>query len=768
MYDEGSVRDELRPGTRLGDLEIVGHLADGEVARLWLAATRDHEGRRNALRLVRTIRGDLDDRARHEAILVADGLRAMRVRHRNVARTLAVVPEGPYVVEELVRGPTLARVARTLGRHGLRLPVAWGLRVAAGVARGLDAVHRAASEDGFSLGMLHENLNSSNVVLGRDGHPRIIDVGSTQLTRTSRADASLGVHASLRFVAPERLRHEPFDVRSDLYSLGVLLHDLVTGERLFDQASFVELAERTEPAVSIGERVAGLPEDLETWVGACLDVDPRQRPANASVLADVLEHFLTLLDAPAPNALGELARVIVRGPTSTLADLGLDPATGGARWSMSIELGPIDGSFSEGAHDEESEVTVVTDGPLEAGTVPSLDLHAVLRGAGFSDVSELREAAFDDTTRSDDEELARHVAFERALAARRAATPDSSEAVSATAPSPRRIRADDTVPFTFEAPDDGPTRDELLEDPAFGAPPSFEASSEPSSWAPPLVSSSEPASSVAPLDRPSESPKPASLEPHESPDVSPHGTPLVPATRPLDPTPFGSDGTFEPTWTATDTGSSLALDALWDPPPAEAPTVTDPTVTDQTRPSRAPSRARATEGELAVLDAMVSSDDSETLQAAIRRLLSHEWSTPIASRFQALLVRASSEVRTRALHTLWNQDADVAGRIAGPHLVRLVERADEPDDDEPVLLGAILGGTASGERVLDSLAVEGGAFAWLSSTHRRRLSIRAHAAAGFELVTRRSLRYSTPAARRAAIAVDERWQLRKRRSLPPP
>jgi hypothetical protein len=172
------------------------------------------------------------------------------------------------------------------------------------------------------------------------------------------------------------------------------------------------------------------------------------------------------------------------------------------------------------------------------------------------------------------------------------------------------------------------------------------------------------------------------------------------------------------------------------------------------------------EGELAVLDSMLGTRDFETVRAALKRLLRSEWGDVVHQRFLTALEMADERLRVRALHALWLRDASLAGEVALDRLPSLLNER-RGGADEPVLLGAMLVNAPFGEDMIVGLAESSrGVLGWWSGRHSR--AVRALAAAGMELVTRRALEVTTPVARRRAIEVDSRWRIRKQSSVPPP
>ena len=183
---------------------------------------------------------------------------------------------------ELVEGRTLRSV---IGGHALAIPEA--LRIATEIAAGLAQAHQAH--------VVHRDLKPENVILGADGHPKILDFGlaklveqqqevlgsqlSKQETRPeemTRAGKLLGTPA---YMSPEQARGEAVDARSDLFSFGVVLYEMVTGRVPFQGRNLIETlaAILDQPAVPASRSNAEVPSRLEELLGKCLEKNPGDR-----------------------------------------------------------------------------------------------------------------------------------------------------------------------------------------------------------------------------------------------------------------------------------------------------------------------------------------------------------------------------------------------------------------------------------------------------------------------------------------------------------
>ncbi|MGC0416666.1 tetratricopeptide repeat protein [Embleya sp. AB8] len=253
-----------------GRYELVEQLGRGGLGRVW-AARDPAEGRDVA---VKVLHGPPDDSAAE--LFLAEVRAAAGLDHPGLVPILDVgrdVDGTPFLVTELLTGRDL----RTVLRAGMPEPadvVRWAVEVCAALGR----LHRA--------GRVHGDLKPADLFLAADGRVRVLDVG---LARHLAAVGSTGTRllGTLAYTAPERLRGQPADARADLYALGGVLHELLTGTPPFgtgDPAATVraQLEQAPEP---LDRRRSDLPPGLSRLVLDLLAKDPAQRPADAAEVA---------------------------------------------------------------------------------------------------------------------------------------------------------------------------------------------------------------------------------------------------------------------------------------------------------------------------------------------------------------------------------------------------------------------------------------------------------------------------------------------------
>jgi eukaryotic-like serine/threonine-protein kinase len=279
----------LRPGAVIGRFELVREVGRGGFGIVWEA--RDRElGRTVALKAIRS-------RARPEAagdLLLREAEAAALCSHPNIVtlHDLGWSEHGPYLVLELLQGETLAtRVARG------PLGVSEALRVGVEVAKGLAHAH--------ARGVIHRDLTPRNVFLCQDGQVKILDLGLAHAFGHRRLDGGTPGH-----MAPEQLRGAPEDERTDVYSLGVLLFEMLTGD----------VPSRHPGAID----VPALPA-LGATIARTLAEDPVERQRDAGELLTALSGLQRELERASA---GHAARVVLKRPRRSRVRVGVAVAVG--------------------------------------------------------------------------------------------------------------------------------------------------------------------------------------------------------------------------------------------------------------------------------------------------------------------------------------------------------------------------------------------------------------------------------------------------------
>ena len=195
------------------------------------------------------------------------------------------------LVLDYVPGWDLASVLRAARLASQAVPVGVAVRVALYLAETLAYVHEAVGGDGRPLGVVHRDVTPSNVLLAHDGSVRLLDFGVAKARERAARTVTLGLKGKVAYMAPEQARGAAVDARTDLYALGLVVFEMLTGRRALDaEGDLAVLDLARAPAVP---RVSTLrpevPPELDDFVALLLSVDPAGRPARAIDAAQMLE-----------------------------------------------------------------------------------------------------------------------------------------------------------------------------------------------------------------------------------------------------------------------------------------------------------------------------------------------------------------------------------------------------------------------------------------------------------------------------------------------
>jgi serine/threonine protein kinase len=219
--------------------EALGPPRRGGLAEVTPARYTGPGGFRRLVALKR-LRPELRGDPEAEACLLAEARISARVAHAGVARVERVERLDGHLtlVMELVDGLDLAELGRALAEHRRRLALADAAYVARELLCGLEALHRATDDEGRPLGLVHRDVAPPNVMVSRAGEVKLVDLGLARPGGPGAAPPG----GKLRYLAPETVRGEPATPAADLFGVGLLLWELLAGERVHDGLSLEAIA----------------------------------------------------------------------------------------------------------------------------------------------------------------------------------------------------------------------------------------------------------------------------------------------------------------------------------------------------------------------------------------------------------------------------------------------------------------------------------------------------------------------------------------------
>ena len=200
-----------------------------------------------------------------------------------------------FLAMEYVRGRDVSAIARRLRHRARPCPVGVAAFVAHEVAQALGYAHALTSPAGTPLNVVHRDVSPSNIICQRAGGVKLLDFGIAQALTEPEADKTQRMFkGKIAYVAPERIKGQPADSRADLFSLGVVLWELLAGRKLFRGKTEVETLNNVVemPVPALSSLRADVPAELERIIVRALARDPAERYATAYELAEELEAVL--------------------------------------------------------------------------------------------------------------------------------------------------------------------------------------------------------------------------------------------------------------------------------------------------------------------------------------------------------------------------------------------------------------------------------------------------------------------------------------------
>lgn len=267
--------------------EILESIARGSNADLYLVARRGALGVDSLMVLKRMQESHARDGSAVDSFLQEARI-SVRLRHPNIVTTFGCGEDKgvPYLTMEYLEGGSLRDIAKQCRKKGVRLTPDLVAFIACEVLKGLHHAHTLRDYDGTSLAFVHRDLSPHNVFVTHEGWVKLIDFGISKTTLQSEKTATGIVKGKCAYVAPEQVVGDPLDARTDIFSLGVVLWEMLTGRRLMNGTSTYEIMMRVlnTPSPAPSTLVPDLPPALDAIISKALSRDPNERFASADAM----------------------------------------------------------------------------------------------------------------------------------------------------------------------------------------------------------------------------------------------------------------------------------------------------------------------------------------------------------------------------------------------------------------------------------------------------------------------------------------------------
>jgi len=289
--------DQNLPQAQLGQYTLLEKIAQGGMAQVFKAKTVDPQGIERLV-VIKRILPHISSNPEYVDMLVNEAKVAVHFTHGNIAQVydLGRINDDYFIVMEYVDGKTFSQINKALLEKGHHFPLEVLLYCFIELCRGLAYIHRKADPEGKPLGVVHRDVSPQNIILTYAGNIKLIDFGVAKADVREEKTESGVLKGKFAYMSPEQSRGEPIDFRSDIFSIGILLWELLTGDRLFKQKNNQDTLKAVQKAKfdPVTVKQPHLPKELDVIIKRALQRKPKDRYNDCADIASDLEKLLLL------------------------------------------------------------------------------------------------------------------------------------------------------------------------------------------------------------------------------------------------------------------------------------------------------------------------------------------------------------------------------------------------------------------------------------------------------------------------------------------
>lgn len=284
---------------RCGKYELLEKLAGGGMADVFLARSVSTDGACKFFAIKR-IKPEFSNYQNFVTLFKEEAKIAISLNHNNIVSVLDFGCESGqyYLVMDYIQGYTLKEIIDAFKKSKKTFSIDQVLYLIKEAATGLNHAHHSLdASSGRPLNLIHRDVSPQNIMLSYQGTVKVIDFGIAKVDRANpKKNESRNFDGKMRYMSPEQASRENLDLRSDIFSLGLVLWELLTNERLFDDKNQGHLLQKIKLCLvpSITEINPAIPKELEQIVFKTLAKDPKDRYQTAAELGRDLNRLLNL------------------------------------------------------------------------------------------------------------------------------------------------------------------------------------------------------------------------------------------------------------------------------------------------------------------------------------------------------------------------------------------------------------------------------------------------------------------------------------------
>lgn len=270
---------------RFGQYILLNKVGSGGMAELFKAKKLGIEGFERVLAIKRIL-PHLSSDEEFIDMFIAEAKLVARLSHKNITQVydFGKISQNYFIAMEYIRGKDLRSILKRCREINLKLPVFLAVFIAREVASGLSYAHRQKDSMGKNLNIIHRDVSPQNILISYEGDVKVVDFGIAKAGTQSKTTTGM-LKGKLSYMSPEQAWGKPIDHRSDIFSLGIVLYEILTGERLFKGDSELSTLERVREAKIVPPPSSintDLPPELEARLLKALAKETTERYQNVS------------------------------------------------------------------------------------------------------------------------------------------------------------------------------------------------------------------------------------------------------------------------------------------------------------------------------------------------------------------------------------------------------------------------------------------------------------------------------------------------------